>query len=309
VIIPPIARRLLPWLGLLAITGCPQRQEISTTRGKAVIGCDEAILPAFQLLVSDFRRSYQEAEIDLRPGGARAVIVDFINDSIRVITSARPLNQEERGALEAAKVEYREYHVALDAVAVILNSQNPVQKLRITELDSILSGETLRWRSQGRGQMISVALCGLNSGTNEIVRTTIMDNKPFSPTASYHDSSKDVLETVRTNPNAIGIVGVSWLRDMDEQLTVVSLGDPNSVPDSTQPPGVFYSPAQANVYRGYYPLSTKVYMYNREIVPTVGLGFIAYASSVPGQKVFQESGLVPATMPVRLVETTSKQVK
>jgi phosphate transport system substrate-binding protein len=295
-------------LFLLVIAGCPERQEVSTTTGKAVVGCDEAILPVMRQLVDDFGRSYPDADIELRPDGARASIVDFIHDSVRIIATARPFNDEERLALKTAEVDYREYNVALDAVAVIVNPANPVQKMRLGELDSILSGETFRWPpGAGRGP-IDLVLCGLNSSSNEIVRTTVLKGRPFSQTASYRESSSDVLREVRSNTNALGIVGASWLHGISEQFGVVSLADPDFRPDSTQPKGVYYSPAQANIYRGYYPLSTRVYMYNREILRTVGLGFIAYASSIPGQKIFQENGLVPATMPVRLVETTSKRV-
>jgi phosphate transport system substrate-binding protein len=231
--------------------------------------------------------------------------VDFINDSVQVIVTARPFNNEEIGAIKDAKIEYREYNVALDGVAVILNRENPRQELRVSELDSILTGVMTAWGGDRLRNPIKVAVCGINSSTNEIVRTAIMHDKPFSPTATYFESSGEVLTFVRANRNAIGVVNISWLRDFEGQITVAAIGGTPTTGDSV---ARFYSPAQANIYRGFYPLSTKVFMYNREIQRTVGLGFIAYVSSVPGQKVFQENGLVPATMPVRLVETTSKQV-
>lgn len=294
---------------LLTTSGCPGRQEPTTTRGTIAIECDEAIFPVMKKQAEDFERSYRDARIIIRPVGARTAMVDFINDSIQVIATARPFNSEELEAITASKIQYHEYLVAFDAVAVILNKENPIKRLRISQLDSILTGTLPRWPSRtGRGNNIEVVLCGLNSSTNEIVSSTILGNKLFAPWASYFDSSSQVVQYVRNSPNAIGIVGLSWLQGVEQAVTVASLGNPNSAPDTTQPVGQFYSPAQANVYRRYYPITTRLYMYNREILRTVGLGFIAYVISAPGQKVFQENGLVPATMPVRLVETTSKQV-
>jgi phosphate transport system substrate-binding protein len=79
--------------------------------------------------------------------------------------------------------------------------------------------------------------------------------------------------------------------------------------DSTGTYGKPYSPAQAYIYQRNYPLFRMVYMYNREIQRDVSLGLIAYMAGVQGQKIFLNSGLVPVTMPVRLVELTSKQVQ
>jgi len=286
--------------------GCPQRQEVSTTKGNVTIECDEAIMPVMHQQVDDFRRSYQEAYITLSAVGARAAIVDFLNDSVQIIATARPLNNEELGAVNTARIEYREYNIAFDAVAVIMHKENPTKQLRVSELDGILTGELTKWPGvkPQRGP-IELALSGVNSSTNEIVRSSIMENKPFSPAASYFESSHDVVAFVSDNLNAIGIVNISWLKGFEDQVTVAGIGSAPIPPDSV---ARFYSPAQANIYRGLYPLSTKVFMYNREIQRTVGLGFIAYVSSVPGQKIFQQNGLVPATMPIRLVETTSKQV-
>jgi phosphate transport system substrate-binding protein len=79
-------------------------------------------------------------------------------------------------------------------------------------------------------------------------------------------------------------------------------------PDSTFAPGEYYSPHPAYVYQGYYPVIAPVYVYTRNIEQDVSMGFIAFLTSAAGQKVFQKDGLVPATMPVRLVHLTSQQV-
>ena len=85
-----------------------------------------------------FTEAYKDAEIKIKAVGAREAIVDFINDSIRVVASARPLNSEELAILKNQAVEYHEYFVAFDGVAVLLNKKNLIEDLRIKQLDSIL---------------------------------------------------------------------------------------------------------------------------------------------------------------------------
>jgi len=135
-----------------------------------------------------------------------------------------------------------------------------------------------------------------------------MGDHQFSPAAQYFASNSEVLDFVQSNEGALGLVSLSWLQGADDSITILKLGDPGHPPDSTQPPGLFYGPEQAHVYRNYYPLSTKASIYNRELLRTVGLGLISFINGIEGQKIVQKNGLVPATMPVRLVETTSTQV-
>ena len=296
-------------LSLATLTGCQQRQEVSTTTGRISIDCDESLLPIMKLFVDEYQRRYPESVITLVPREGRSAVVNFVNDSTRMIILDRELNQEEVSALEAREVEYRAYHFALDAVGVIVHASNPIREMRVSQLDSFLSGATYRWPPR-KGQLLPVqlALCGPNSSTNEIVRTKILGGRQFSPAATHFSSSGEVVNFVKNNEGALGIVALSWLQSDADSVLMVRLGDPVNPPDSTQLPGTYYGPAQAHIYRNYYPLSTKSYIYNRELLRTVGLGFISFVNNIDGQKIVQKNGLVPATMPVRLVETTSTQV-
>jgi phosphate transport system substrate-binding protein len=64
----------------------------------------------------------------------------------------------------------------------------------------------------------------------------------------------------------------------------------------------YFPPLQAHVYRGYYPLTRTLYLFSRNAGNGVGIGLTAFMTGVEGQKLFKENGLVPATMPVRLVQ-------
>jgi phosphate transport system substrate-binding protein len=118
--------------------------------------------------------------------------------------------------------------------------------------------------------------------------------------------SPDIVEYVGKNRNAVGIVGVGWLKGVESDVKALSLSRPGVAADSTQPVGKAYSPHQAYVYQGYYPVSTPVTMYTRDLDRSVSLGFISFATGPFGQKVFLNNGLVPVTMPVRLIQLTSE---
>jgi len=290
------------------LVGCQERKPVSTTSGSLRMEVDESVVIVFKAIAESFQRSYTEAHIRIDPVEARAAIADFINDSVRVIATAREFNDEELGVLKKyPDIEWKGYKCALDAVAVIGHKNNPRKQLRLSELDSIFSGELTRWG--GKGKLIDVAIGDINSSTNEVFKNKILKGKPFTPTAEKFPTSDSLIHYVQRNPNAIGIVGVNWLQGREDSLTVFSLGQPGSRPDSTEPFGRYYPPLQAHIYRQYYPLTRPVYVYSREHGYSLAAGFITYITSRFGQQLFLNQGLVPATMPVRLVETTSKQVQ
>ncbi len=66
--------------------------------------------------------------------------------------------------------------------------------------------------------------------------------------------------------------------------------------------GYYYRPAQGSIYDKSYPFVREVYMISRETITGLGSGFIQWATAEQGQRIVLKSGLVPATMPIRLVQ-------
>ena len=227
--------------------------------------------------------------------------------TIRHTPLARRLNRGESDALKEVPIE--QYHVAQSAVAVITHRSNPVQELRVGQLDSIYAGLVQTWPGRGRTAGIDAVIGGLNSSTNEVFRDSIMHGRGFGPAVGTKTPSGAVVQYVGAGRDAIGIVGLDWVRGGGDGVKTVALSRPGVRLDSTQAPGLAYSPAQAYVYKGYYPLSTPVVMYLRTASRDIALGFISFVAGAEGQKIFVKNGLVPVTMPVRLVQLTSEQLR
>lgn len=274
------------------------------TKGNLSVQVDEAVVPVMTLVVDDFQRQYPEAKVAIHPVQGRDAVVNFVNDTIKVIMLGRELNKEEKGALAAAKIEYLEYRVALSAIAVIANKGIRDTAFRPGEIDSMFAGIRTRW--SGR-RVIDLAIGGVNCSTNEVFKNSIMKGTPFALSATPFTSSSDLVEYVRTKPGALGIVNLAWLKGVTDEVSIISMGTPGVSPDSTEPPGKFYSPAQAYVYQGYYPVIAPVYIYSRDFVSDLATGFISFVTSPAGQRIFVNAGLVPQTQPVRLVQLTTSR--
>jgi len=299
------------WILILSISilGCVGEKTELPTKGSIVIAVSETVLPMVRQQEEKFESLYTNAKIDIISASTREVITRIFNDTIKLIVSSRPLNEEEKEVEKRAPFDLKEYKIALDGIAVIVNAKNPVSQLRTTQLDSIFQGLTTRWSDVGGDRKkIDIILPDPNAGEFEVVGTKILKGKKFGSAAKIVRSSPEMLEQVTLLPDAIGFVSVNWLRDKSEKLKVLELCDP-SMPDSLGIKGQYFAPFQAHIYRGYYPITSEVYIYSRVDMYSVGSGFISFVTSAPGQKIVLDNGMVPVTMPVRLVELTNRGIK
>jgi phosphate transport system substrate-binding protein len=129
-----------------------------------------------------------------------------------------------------------------------------------------------------------------NSGTTESFFKKAGLDTTVAPTIHPLATSREMVEWVAANRSAIGFVGMNWLTDRVKAVAVAP-GTSNQ----------FVDIHQASVYRGDYPLVTTIYAITTGGAYGLGSGFIAFLTSAPGQKIFLNAGLVPVTMPVKLI--------
>ncbi len=296
---------------LMLLAGCQGEPPETPTKGRVTMVVSESVAPLMKQEKATFEELYAQAHIDIEVSSDREAIARLFNDSITVIVSARPLNAEEIAVKDRFHLAVHEHKIAIDAVAVIVNNENPLRRLRTTQLDSLLKGTVTRWSELGAAKMtskISLVLPDINTATHEVVVVKILHGGVFAHPAKIAGSSPEMIQDVVKDPDAIGLVGMNWLKDKGDQVRILELADPDAA-DSLGTRGKFFAPYQAYVYQGYYPIPRVVYIYSRADNYGVAAGFTSFITSGPGQKIVLNSGLVPATMPVRLVETTNNSIQ
>lgn len=297
-------------LGVL-LGGCFSERKETPTKGIASVAVAESIEPVIRLEMEMFTDLYKDARVQLHPLPARSAVVEFFNvDSIKALITSRPLNAEERDVVRRTGLALEEYKVALDAVAVITHPLNAVDSMRTTQLDSVFRGLISTWERLDRmapAAPILVCLPDQNSGEFEILGTRILKGKTFAPAARIAATSPDMIDFVAKERRAIGAVSIAWLRNNLDRVKVVAMSDPLA-PDSLKQEGQAFTPIQGYMYKGLYPLTTDLMIYSKADKYGVAAGFISFISSAPGQKIFLNNGLVPATMPVRIVQLSNKEL-
>jgi len=300
-------------VALGSLIACNQQEpETNPTRGRVTAIVAESHAALMQLEADEFHRLYQTAQVNLLTATTREAIVHLINDSVRIIITDRPLNAEEQAIVKNNDLSVHETKIAIDALALVVHKQNPLENITLATFRNIVRGETTSWNAVTAGKWsgpIDFVFTGRNSGAYELLAKKFLNlSEEVVPTV-VAKTQKEVLDYVASHPRSLGVVSTACF---------YSVTRPQGIQDSTtvlrtlaverqDSTGVseFVKLHPANIYRGFYPFHYGIYIYTtsaltRDAGPEVG--FTTFVASFPGQKIIQDAGLVPATMPIRLVQ-------
>ncbi|GAA4426327.1 substrate-binding domain-containing protein [Pontibacter saemangeumensis] len=278
------------------------------TSGSTNISIDESFQPIMESVVDTFEGIYDRADIEAAYKSEGEVIKDFLNDSTRVVVLSRELTPEEAAVFEKKKMIPRTTKIAIDAVALITNPNNPDTLLTMEEVRSVFNGKTTSWKaleeSSGLGD-ITIVFDNNNSSTARYVRDSLTTNQTLPKNTFAAKSHQALIDYVAQNENAIGVIGVNWISDLDDSTAINFLNKINVLGISEESNPVttesFYQPYQAYIAQGVYPLRRFLYVISTEGRAGLGTGFASFLGGDQGQRIILKSGLVPATMPVRII--------
>ena len=145
--------------------------------------------------------SYQESHPDIRVsvtgGGSGTGLASLSNGTVDIANASRAIKQEEIDLAATAGFTPFEMAVARDAIAVIVNPENPVNELTIDQISRIYLGEITNWQDVGGEDRPIVRLSReTNSGTHVYFLEAVVrkgdkeDKRIFSPDTLLLPSSE-----------------------------------------------------------------------------------------------------------------------
>ena len=278
------------------------------TRGNIKIAVDES----YQLLADaelfTFQSTYKDAKVSPIYLPEDSILKLFLADSVKVIITSRKLTDNEEAYLNGKSYFPRTTQIAYDALAFIINKSNPDQRIRYNTLKDIFTGKTSKWEQiNPQSKLGDIKVVFDNPGSNNV--KTIMNK--FGITSSLPNycysvtKNSEVINYVENHPEALGIIGVNWISDPRDSISHSFLSKINvvSVTSEYDSDGTeFYSPHPAYIANKSYPFIREVYTINRETFAGLGTGFTSFVAGDSGQRIILKMGMLPATLPVRLIE-------
>lgn len=302
-------------------------------KGVASIYCDDGFRNILEEEIEVFEYSYSDASIIPKYVSESEAVNALMEDSVEAIIVTHELSDAQ---IKEIRNKYKRIAkqkcIAVDAVALIVNKDNPIDNLTMDELNEIMHGDITTWDKLALANTNDIQLVfdNANSSTVMYMREKFLDNKTFSSNPKLHvyaqKNNAEVFDAVRDNPNALGIISVSWLGDslenarkvpvaeradfyennndpFDQKLTtevkVLGIQNPTELNDSSL---VAYKPYQAYIYTGDYPLFRKVWMVTTASNSTIMKSFYDFVTGFVGQKIISQTGILPYQMEPRVVE-------
>jgi phosphate transport system substrate-binding protein len=274
------------------------------TRGNIKICVDESFQLLYDTQLYTFQSLYVDAKITPAYKPEADVLADFMNDSVRTIVLTRDLTKAEKDFLLAQKFVVRTTKVAHDALALIVNPANPDTQLLDVQFSEIFSGKITSWKQinpKSQDRPVNVVFDNNKSGNVRYFREKFKLTGNFPSNCFAVDNNTEVINYVKNNVGALGIVSVNWISDTQDSISEKFLESVRVVEVGTNTMN-YCKPFQGYIAEESYPFCRDVYMISRETFSGLGTGFASFVAGDQGQRIILKSGLVPATMPIRLIE-------
>ncbi len=247
-----------------------------------------------------FKRQYPNVNIQIQGAGSSTAPPALIEGAANFGPMSRLMNAKEVEAFEK-KFGYKPHPipVAIDALAVYVNKDNPIQGLSIPQVDAIFSAtrkcggkeDITSWGQVGMtGEWANrtIALYGRNSvsGTYGYFKEKALCKGDFKRNVAEQPGSASVVQSVTGQLNAIGYSGIGY---KTSGVRALPLAHKDGAP--------FVEPDAKHAIDGTYPLARVLYVYvnkrPNQPLPPLEREFVKLVLSKQGQEVVVKDGFVP----------------
>lgn len=275
------------FLVIFLVAGCGKSVDPNEPAGFIQIKGSDTIVNAVQKVSEEFMKDYPYVFVAITGGGTGVGIASLISKTCDVASASREMKPKEIQIANQRGVFPKEFVVAYDGIAVIVNKNNPVNKLTIGDLHKIFTGKATNWKEFGGKDLRIVTLSReVSSGTHMYFKEEVIQlgqknsAEEFSAQTLLLTSSQAIVEEVVTNEATIGYLGMGYVSERIKALLVAK-------------DDKFYPPDVENVIKKTYPLSRALYLYTDGQPKGATKLFIDFALDPKGQQQFRETGFVP----------------
>lgn len=213
----------------------------------------------------------KEVKVTYNPTGSGSGIQAVQEGRCDIGLSSRDLKEEEQENLE-------ETIVAIDGIAIIVNPENEVKDLSLEQIGALYKGEITNWSEVG-GADAPVVLIGREaaSGTRDGFES-ITGTEDMCQYDQELTSTGDVVQTVASNPNAIGYASVASVKDTVKMLSVEGV-----------------SPTTETIQDGTYKIQRNFVFVTKkgEELSETAKAFFEFATSGAADSLMEQAGAVP----------------
>ncbi len=292
----------------------PNLREYTKTSGVSgnlsSVGSD-TLANLMTLWQEEFKRVYPNVNIQIQAAGSSTAPPALTQGTSNFGPMSREMKSKEIAAFEK-KHGYKPtaIPVAIDALAVYVNKDNPIKGLTIPQVDAIFSStrkckadaDISSWNQLGIEGLGEIQIFGRNSvsGTYGYFKKKALCKGDFKNSVNEQPGSAAVVQAISQSKNGIGYSGIGYVTS---GVRLVPLAKKEGQP--------FVEATAENALSGAFPLSRYLYVYvnkhpNKPLSP-IEREFLKLVMSKKGQEVVVKDGYVP--LPAKVAEKVLKMIE
>ena len=262
------------------------------------IAVSDTMVNLVQAWAENYKQAQPHVSVQVAGGGSGVGIAALTEGIIDIAAAGREMRAEEVVRAHAHNgTRPQEFTVALDALAVYVHKDNPLESISLEELAAIYGegGQMQKWSHLGitNASCKSDAIVRVSrqnsSGTYAYFREVVLgDRREYKLGSIDQSGSKDVVALVSRTPCAIGYSGMAFA-----VIGVKTL----RVSRRKNAPPVF--PTAEAAIDGSYPIARRLYLYTREEPMGQTRAFLDWVLGVHGQEIVRRIGFVPVPVAAR----------
>jgi phosphate transport system substrate-binding protein len=269
--------KLISLLALAALATGATAAEKLVIKGSDTLGAK--MVPQ---VAEAFRAIHPEVVFEIAAEGSTTGIAAITDGTAQIGMSSRRARPTEMSAALAKGVTMKPIIVSYDAMAVIVNENNPVTQLTLRQVEQIFAGDVKDWSAVGgNAGAFSIYTRNTSSGTYQDWKDLAMKKRDYASSSQKMAGNEQIAAEVGKNPSGIGYVGIAYIGAPGVKVVGIVTKD-----------GVVM-PAAESVHKKTYPYARPNFFYTNGDASGVAAEFIDYLLSEEGQTIVEKSGFVP----------------
>jgi len=292
-------------------TDLPAYEKVSGISGNLNSIGSDTLNNLMTLWAEGYKRIYPNVNIQIEGKGSSTAPPALIEATAQLGPMSRKMKNIEQDAFENTfGYKPTPIRTALDALAVYVNKDNPIQGLNIQQVDALFSknrtcgaiATAATWGDLGlAGAWASspISLYGRNSasGTYGFFKKKALCRGDYKDTVKEQPGSASVVQGISEDKNGVGYSGIGYTTSGVWTVPLAKKGIRH------------VEPAYENVLGGKYPLARFLYVYvnkepNKPLDPLVQ-EFLKFVLSKEGQEIVVKDGYYPMSAALVAVDRTT----
>ncbi|RUO47383.1 PstS family phosphate ABC transporter substrate-binding protein [Pseudidiomarina aquimaris] len=290
-----------------ATDNLPEYEKVSGLSGNLSSVGSDTLANMMTFWAEEFKRLYPNVNMQIQAAGSSTAPPALTEGTSNFGPMSRGMKSKEIEAFEKRHgYKPTPVRVAIDALAVFVHKDNPIEGMTIAEVDAVFSNTRLcgateqvqRWGDlglTGSWGNRDLQLYGRNSvsGTYGYFKEIALCDGDFRANVNEQPGSASVVQSVSTSLNAIGYSGIGYLTS-----------GVKTVPIAVEEGGEYVDATTESALAGKYPLARFLYVYvnkhpNKPLDPATA-EFLKMVLSKKGQEIVDKDGYIP--LPKMVVE-------